>query len=131
MTTGLRVVGQDLDVPLLGGRRTRHVNLDFAASAPALEAGHEAVEDFLPWYSSVHRGAGWKSQLSTRAYEAAREEGAGFVGARPDDVVVFTRNTTDALNLLAAALPDDCHVIAFGSEHHANMLPWRRRHATF
>jgi len=131
MTTGLRVVGQDTDTPLLGGRTARYVNLDFAASAPALEAVHEVVEEFLPWYASVHRGAGWKSQLSTRAYEAARHDVASFVNARPDDVVVFTRNTTDAMNLLAAALPDDCHVVAFGSEHHANMLPWRRHQATF
>lgn len=131
MTNGLRVVGQDVDVPLLGGRHVRHVNLDFAASAPALESVHQTVEEFLPYYSSVHRGAGWKSQLSTRAYEVARDEVARFVGARDDDVVVFTRNTTDAMNLLAAALPDDCHVVAFGSEHHANMLPWRRRSVTF
>ena len=131
MSLELRVVGQDAVVPLLGGRRGPYVNLDYAASAPALEAVHDAVEEFLPWYSSVHRGAGWKSQLSTAAYEAARHDVARFVGARSDDVVVFTRNTTDAMNLLASALPDDCHVIAFGSEHHANMLPWRRRHGMF
>lgn len=130
-TAGLRVVGQDADVPLLGGRTARYINLDYAASTPALEAVHEAVEEFLPSYSSVHRGAGWKSQLSTRAYEAAREQVAAFVRARPDDVVVFTRNTTDAMNLLASALPSDCHVLAFGSEHHANLLPWRRGKATF
>ena len=130
-TAGLRVVGQDAEVPLLGGRSARYVNLDYAASTPALEAVHDAVEEFLPSYSSVHRGAGWKSRLSTRAYEAAREQVAAFVGARPDDAVVFTRNTTDAMNLLASALPPECHVVAFGSEHHANLLPWRRGKATF
>lgn len=127
----LPLVGEDMDVPLLGGRRGRYVNLDFAASAPALEAVRDAVNDFLPWYSSVHRGAGWKSQLATRAYEDARGEVAEFVGARPDDVVVFTRNTTDSLNLLAATLPDGCRVVAFGNEHHANLLPWRRRDAYY
>ena len=49
-----------------------------------------------------------------------------FVGAREDDVVLFTRNTTDALNLLAGALPPGTTVLTFTSEHHANLLPWRR-----
>lgn len=130
-TAGLRVVGHDTDVPILGGASARYINLDYAASTPALEAVHEAVEEFLPSYSSVHRGAGWKSQLSTRAYEVAREQVAAFVGARRDDIVVFTRNTTDSMNLLASALPHDCHVLAFGSEHHANLLPWRRGKVTY
>jgi len=124
--SALRVVGQDSVVPLLGGRVGRYVNLDYAASAPALEAVRDAVEEFLPWYSSVHRGAGWKSQLATRAYEASREAVGAFVAARADDVVIFTRNTTDAINLLASALPDRCQVLTFGTEHHANLLPWRR-----
>jgi selenocysteine lyase/cysteine desulfurase len=125
----LRVVGQDSTVPLLGGGFGPYVNLDYAASAPALEGVRDAVEEFLPWYSSVHRGAGWKSQLATRAYEASREAVAEFVGARCEDVVVFTRNTTDSLNLLASALPADTQVLTFGTEHHANLLPWRRREA--
>lgn len=129
MNSSLLVVGQDTEVPLLGGGSSRFVNLDFAASAPALEAVRDAVDEFLPWYSSVHRGAGWKSQLATRAYEVAREAVSVFVNARDDDVVVFTRNTTDSLNLLAAALPHACQIVAFGTEHHANLLPWRRRRA--
>ena len=63
------------------------------------------VEEFLPWYSSVHRGAGHASQVSTRLYEASRLAVHRFVGARPGDVVVLVRNTTDAVNHLAATLP--------------------------
>lgn len=129
MSSALRVVGQDALVPLLGGRVGPYVNLDYAASAPALESVRDAVEEFLPWYSSVHRGAGWKSQLATRAYEASREAVAEFVNARSDDVVLFTRNTTDSMNLLASALPEGAQVLTFGSEHHANLLPWRRTDA--
>lgn len=127
MTEGLSLVGQDLQVPLVGGRVTRYVNLDYAASAPALRRVADAVTEFLPWYSSVHRGAGFKSQVSTRVYEDARERIHAYVGARSDDVVVITRNTTDALNLLAHALPTDTEVVTFAGEHHANLLPWRRR----
>jgi selenocysteine lyase/cysteine desulfurase len=90
----------------------------------------EAVERFLPWYSSVHRGTGWKSQSSTAALEAARDQVAQLVGARGDDAVVFASNTTHALNTLATALPAGCRVVAFEGEHHANLLPWRRHDMT-
>ncbi len=122
----LPLVGADLVVPLVTGERVRYVNLDCAASAPCLRAVHEAVTALLPWYSSVHRGAGFASAVMTDAYDEARAIVAELVGARPDDAVVFTRNTTDSLNLLAAALPADTTVVSFASEHHANLLPWRR-----
>ncbi len=97
------VVGADLDVPLVTGGSARYVNLDYAASAPALRAVADQVTELLPLYSSVHRGAGYASAVCTSAYEAARATLAAFTGARGDDVVIFTRNTTDALNLLATA----------------------------
>jgi selenocysteine lyase/cysteine desulfurase len=122
-----RLVGADQQVPLVTGGTTRYVNLDYAASAPALVAVAEAVEALTGWYSSVHRGAGFKSRVATAAYEGAREAVRSFFGARPDDAVIFTRNTTDSINLLAAALPDDVAVIGFAGEHHANLLPWQRR----
>lgn len=123
----LHLAGDRLAVPLVGGGTAPAVNFDFAASSPALGAVQREVQAFLPWYSSVHRGAGYKSKVSTAAYEQARDDVAQFVGARDDDVVVFTRNTTDSLNVLAAALPDDCRVVTFDGEHHADLLPWRRR----
>ncbi len=64
----------------------------------------DRAAELLPLYSSVHRGAGYASVVCTSAYEAARGEIASFVGARDGDVVVITRNTTDALNLLATAV---------------------------
>lgn len=122
----LRLVGESTSVPLVTGGSTVYRNLDYAASTPALVAVAEAVDELLPYYSSVHRGAGFKSQLSTAAYEGARRSLHGFFGARDDDCVVFVRNTTDAMNLLAEALPDGSSVVAFASEHHANLLPWRK-----
>jgi selenocysteine lyase/cysteine desulfurase len=74
----------------------------------------------------VHRGTGAKSQVSTAAFEDAREDVKAFVGARPEHDVVFVRNTTEAINVLAAALPDGSSVLTTPVEHHANMLPWRR-----
>lgn len=120
------LVGADREVPLVFGAEHRYVNLDYAASTAPLTAVAEAVDEFLPWYSSVHRGAGFKSQVATAAYEGAREAVRRFVGGRDGDAVLFVRNTTDATNLLASALPAGTRVLAFAVEHHANMLPWRR-----
>ncbi len=74
----------------------------------------------------MHRGAGFASLVSTEAYVRSRELVREFVGAREDDLVLFTRNTTDAFNLLAGVLPAGTTVITFAGEHHANLLPWRR-----
>ena len=125
-SAALRLVGADTMVPLVTGGTSRYLNFDYAASAPALEAVHDAVEELLGWYSSVHRGAGFKSRASTAAYEGAREAIHRFVNARDDDAVIITRNTTDSINLLAGTLPEGTHVVCFAGEHHANLLPWKR-----
>jgi len=121
----LPVVGADLAVPLVTGGSVRYVHLDNAASTPCLLAVKEAIEHLLPWYSSVQRGAGFASTVTTEVLAASRSAIVRFVNAGPDDTVVLTRNTTDALNLLAAALPEETTVLTFASEHHANLLPWR------
>ncbi len=120
------VLGGDLPVPLADGRTVTYANLDYAATAPCLAVVAEAVSELLPWYASVHRGAGAASRRCTREYEQARETIADFLDARADDYVIFTRNTTDALNLLARALPTGTTVIGWDGEHHANLLPWDR-----
>lgn len=102
-----------------------YADLDLAAGAPALQDVAAHVARLLPYYSSVHRAAGFASQVSTGALESARATVGAFLGARPDDVVVFTRNTTDALNLLARAVPGE--VVCLDVEHHANLLPRRDR----
>ncbi|WP_018684540.1 aminotransferase class V-fold PLP-dependent enzyme [Actinokineospora enzanensis] len=119
------VAGARLTVPLVDGTRIGYANLDHAASAPCLDTVRDAVDELLPWYASVHRGAGFASQVSTKVYERARRVLRKFVGARATDAVVFTRNTTDSLNLLARALPKGTSVVLFDTEHHAALLPWR------
>jgi selenocysteine lyase/cysteine desulfurase len=122
----LRVVGENVPVPLADGGTVPYANLDYAASAPCLEPVRAAIDAALPYYSSVHRGAGYASQVTTDRYEQARETVRAFVGAWQRDAVVFTRNTTDAMNLLAHALPQGTTVVVFESEHHATLLPWQR-----
>ena len=128
---GLRaLVGDGSMVPCVDGHDRPYLNLDAAASTSALPAVARAVDDFLPSYASVHRGAGHKSQLSTRAYEAARTATLGFAGRSPGagEIAIICRNTTEAINHLAYRLrlvADDV-VATTVVEHHANLLPWAR-----
>ncbi|MDA8276377.1 MAG: aminotransferase class V-fold PLP-dependent enzyme [Actinomycetota bacterium] len=124
------LVGAERAVPCLDGSERRAVDLDQAASTQAHPAVVERVTDFLPWYSSVHRGAGYRSRRSTAAYEEARRAILAFTGRDPDgaDIAVVCRNTTEALNHLAYRLrlaPTDV-VVTTVVEHHANLLPWGR-----
>jgi len=119
------VVGAALRVPLVTGRWVQYANLDYAATTPCLTEVHHQVNRLLPWYSSVHRGAGFASQVSTRTYERARETVRRFVGAPVKATVLFTRNTTDALNLLGRAVPFGTTVFRFATDHHAALLSWR------
>jgi selenocysteine lyase/cysteine desulfurase len=123
-----RIVGIDRAVPLLDGTTVAYTNLDNAASTPVLAEVLQTVNEFMQWYSSVHRGTGFKSRVATQAYEDARRIVGGFVGAdERDHVVIFAKNTTEAINKLAARLrlqPDDV-VLVSALEHHSNDLPWR------
>ncbi|HYV43024.1 MAG TPA: aminotransferase class V-fold PLP-dependent enzyme [Thermoanaerobaculia bacterium] len=127
--TLLEVVGAGEQVPVLGGKTRRYVNLDGAASTPAFACVRDTVNEFLNWYSNVHRGVGYKSRLSSWAFDEARKRVARFVGADPTDaVVLFCRNTTEAINRLAHRYPFRPGDVVLTSlmEHHSNELPWRR-----
>lgn len=128
-------MGAGTAVPCADGTERPYRDLDCAASTPAMEAVADRVSGFLPDYSSIHRGAGFKSQIATTAYEAARGAILGFAhrrvegdGAGSGDVAIICRNTTEALNHLAYRLsfePGDV-VVSTAVEHHANLLPWNR-----
>ncbi len=129
-----KVVGQDTKVPLLSGRRQVYINLDNAASTPALEAVWRRVCAAGTWYAGVHRGTGFKGYLSTALYEKARETILNFFGADSKlDTAIFVKNTTEALNKLAAGFPlgSDSVIVTTGMEHHSNDLPWRKRATTY
>lgn len=123
-----RILGLDRQTPLLDGSTVTYVNLDNGASTPPMMDAVEALERFMPFYSSVHRGTGFKSRLSTRAFDQAREVIAEFVGANLEhNTVIFGKNASEAINKLSHSLPhgDDCVVMTTRMEHHSNDLPWR------
>jgi cysteine desulfurase / selenocysteine lyase len=119
----------EIEVPLLNGLTTQYVNFDNAASTPPMAITQEVMEKFLPYYSSVHRGTGYKSQLSTHIYEEARELVLKFVGADANEhTCAFVKNTTEAINKMARRFPfteERNVVITTAMEHHSNDLPWR------
>jgi len=121
-------VGSRVRVPVLGGGERRYVNLDNAASTPPFTGVLKTVNRFSRWYSNVHRGVGFKSRLSSHAFEAARDTVARFVRATPSDVVLFCRNSTHAINHVAQRvdLSGRPVVLVSSMEHHSNDLPWRR-----
>lgn len=123
-------IGNDVKVPTLSGEQKRYVNLDNAASTPPFKYVVKQMERFLPYYSSVHRGTGYKSQLSTHYYEEARKVVLEFLGANEQQhTCIFGKNTTEAINKLAHRFPftpDKDIVLVSSLEHHSNDLPWRK-----
>lgn len=124
-----RIIGIHTRVPLLNNDTTRpYINFDNAASTPALRDVLDTIDEFMLWYSSVHRGTGFKSKVATQAYDDAHRIVAEFVGANlRDHTVIFGKNTTEAINKLSYRLPltkDDAVLVSL-LEHHSNDLPWR------
>jgi cysteine desulfurase/selenocysteine lyase len=122
---GMRVYGKPL------------VYLDNAASAqkPAqvLERMHRA---YTEQYANVHRGLHFLANEATEAYEGAREKAASFINARAKEEIVFTKNATEAINLVASSfggmrLKEGDEIVLSIMEHHSNIIPWhffRERH---
>ena len=96
--------GAEIQAPLIQGGHVRYANLDYAATAPALSAVRPTSRDPALLRQRPPRR---RLRLADQhpAYENARAIVRAFVGGRPDDSVIFTRNTTDSLNLLAGCVP--------------------------
>ncbi len=124
------VLGVNTRVPLDNGTYTTAINFDNAATTPPFYSVEKDVKEFLPWYSSIHRGKGYKSTFSTEVYENGRNIIKSFVNAdNENDVVIYTKNTTNSINILAYVLSQQKDgrdvVLSTWMEHAANDLPWR------
>ncbi len=126
--SSVKLVGDGLAAPCADGIERPYVSFDAAASTPSLVAVAERVAEFLPRYSSVHRGAGFKSQAATAAYEQARGSFLRFARRPEHDTAIICRNTTEAINHLAYRLRLEHRDVVLTTvvEHHANLLPWGR-----
>lgn len=127
------VAGTDTKIPLANGKYVTAINFDNAATTPPLCSVLKEIASFAPWYASVHRGKGYKSILTSERYDNGREVVKQFVKADKRDIVVFTKNTTESINMLAYALAGDDKqqvVLSTDMEHLANDLPWRDKFTT-
>ena len=87
-------------------------------------------KEYLNVNANVHRGVHWLSQQATDLHEAARETVRKFINARSTNEIVFTRGTTESLNLVASSFTEGCmkegdEVIVSTMEHHSNIVPWQ------
>jgi len=131
--TRLDPIALRADFPILA-RKVRGkplAYLDNAATTQKPRAVIEAVEGFYcTRYANIHRGLYTLSEEATAAYEAARDKVAAFVHAPDRRSVIFTRNTTEAINLVAYAwgranVRASDRIIVTEMEHHSNLLPWQ------
>lgn len=119
------------DFPIFAHQPAPFVYLDSAASTQKPACVIDAVSDcYQKEYSNVHRGVHRLSQQLSARYEAVREQIATFIGATEAAEIVFTKGTTEAMNLLAHALSavvltKGDKVLITAMEHHANIVPWQ------
>lgn len=133
MSGALAVATIKKDFPILdqaqNGRRL--VFLDSAASSQRPSQVIDAMSEFYnSTYANVHRGVYRLAEESTNQYELARRKVAGFIGATSPSEVVFTKNATEAINLVAhswgrANLAAGDVVVVSMLDHHANIVPWQ------
>jgi cysteine desulfurase/selenocysteine lyase len=132
-STALDVEAVRADFPILGttvhGRRL--VYLDSAASSQKPRQVLDAERTFYETsYANIHRGVYELSARATAAYDGARERVARFLGARHPHEVIFTRGTTESINLVAQGYvrprlrPGD-EILVTAMEHHSNIVPWQ------
>lgn len=120
------------DFPILDGADNPQplIYLDSAATSLKPRVVIEAVTGFYTSYTAnVHRAVHGLSEEATQRYEASRESIAHLIGADSREIA-FTKNATEALNLLALNQHQDCRVSVAPTEHHSNLLPWRRFNST-
>ncbi|MCB2292295.1 aminotransferase class V-fold PLP-dependent enzyme [Clostridium algoriphilum] len=122
------ILGVNKKVPLISGKCVTAINFDNAATTPPFKSVMEDIIDFAPWYSSIHRGEGYKSQLTTKLYENSRIVVSNFVNANVNNTVIYVKNSTEAFNKLSNLLYEPYKrnvILTTDMEHHSNDLPWR------
>jgi cysteine desulfurase / selenocysteine lyase len=121
------------DFPILG-QRLRGKPLVYLDNAATSQKPRPVIDAVTRFYSSenanIHRGVHYLSERATVAYDAVRERVARFLNAASDREIVFTRGTTEAINLVAqswgrSSLRAGDEILITGMEHHSNIVPWQ------
>src|SRR5215207_4486653 len=121
------------DFPILG-IRPRGKRLVYLDSAATSQKPRQVIDALTRYYEeengNIHRGVHYLSELATTRYDETREAVRRFINAKSTNEVVFTRNTTESINLVASSFgqtfihPGDEIVVSY-MEHHSNIVPWQ------
>jgi cysteine desulfurase/selenocysteine lyase len=129
----LDVVAIRRDFPILE-RRVHDKPLVYLDNAATSQKPRQVIQALVDYYAqtnaNIHRGLHTLAEAATEAYEAARAKAARFIGASGPDEILFTRNTTEALNLVAYTWAADNvgpgdEIVISTMEHHSNIVPWQ------
>lgn len=107
------------------------IYFDNAATSQKPKCVIDAIDNYYSTYNSnVHRGVHELSQLATNAYEQSRNTVKDFIGSKKSEEIIFTKGTTDGINLIARSwamqnLQKDDEIIISTMEHHSNIVPWQ------
>jgi len=121
------------DFPILA-RDVRGKHLVYLDNAATTQKPRQVIDRIVRYYSeensNVHRGVHYLSEVATAAYEGVRATVKRFINARDEKEIVFTRGTTEAINLVASAwgrknVGRDDEVLITAIEHHSNIVPWQ------
>lgn len=122
---------QDFDILREQVHGHRLVYLDNAATTQKPKVVLDAMtEAYTTWNANIHRGVHHLSQVATQHHEQARQRVADFIGAKSSKEIVFTKGTTDSINMLAfslgeAMVKEGDEIVVSYMEHHSNIVPWQ------
>lgn len=122
---------QDFDILREQVHGRRLVYLDNAATTQKPKVVLDAMtEAYTTWNANIHRGVHHLSQVATQHHEQARQRVADFIGAKSSKEIVFTKGTTDSINMLAfslgeAMVKEGDEIVVSYMEHHSNIVPWQ------
>lgn len=121
------------DFPILD-IKVRNKSLIYLDNAASTQKPRQVIDAeyqyYASQYSNIHRGVHYLSQIGTDLYEAARKNAADFINAEHEHEIIFTKGTTNGINLIAyswsaAFLKHGDEVVITGMEHHSNIVPWQ------
>jgi len=122
------------DFPVLSREIKPGVPLIYLDSAATSQKPNSVIEAMSSYYrdsnANIHRGIHTLAEEATQAYESARDRIAAFIQAPSSDQLIFTRNTTESINLVASTwgrknLKAGDHILLTEMEHHSNLIPWQ------
>lgn len=124
------MAGIDLEVDTLNNKKIRAINFDNAATTPPFKSVIDYIKKLSNYYGSIGRGAGHKSEITTRLYHESKEYLLDFFNIKEKEkyTVIYVSNTTDGINKLSRIIShkDEDVILSTRMEHHSNDLPWRR-----